>query len=154
MQRTDATPKETHLTNKFAVLAVLVGSLSILGSAQAQPGSRLCGWIAPLPAQAAGKPSPGNIGLLYEIRTKDASDGKQCDEVVSKFSDAIKSDATLKTMTWSKVHKSTCESVGANFTSTSNPSSDMCDYMEAKKAYQVQKTMTSATTSSTAYKKL
>ena len=142
------------MNNKFAALAILVGSLAGLGSAQAQPGSRLCGWIAPLPAQAAGKPSPGNIGLLYEVRTADASESKQCDQVLSKFSDAIKADATLKALTWSKVHKDTCESVGAHFTSTSNPNSDMCDYMEAKKPYQVQKTMTSATASSTAYKKL
>ena len=142
------------MKSKIAVLSVLVGTLAALGSAHAQPGSRLCGWIAPLPAQAVGKPSPGNIGLLYEIRTADASDGKQCDEVVSKFLDAIKADPTLKTMTWTKVHKSTCESVGASFTSSTNPNNDMCDYMEAKKPYQVQKTMTSATASSTAYKKL
>jgi hypothetical protein len=142
------------MTNKIAVLAVLIGSLSGFGSAHAQPGSRLCGWMAPLPAQAAGKPSPGNIGLLYEIRTKDASDSKQCDQATSKFADAIKADPTLKSMTWSKVHKSTCEAVGANFKSTTHPNNDMCDYMEAKHPYQVQKTMTSATTSSSAYKKL
>lgn len=139
---------------RFAALAIVIGSLSALGSAHAQPGSRLCGWIAPLPPQAAGQPSPGNFGFLYEVRTADKTDDQQCDQVVSKFHDAIKGDAKLSAMTWSKVRKSTCESVGAHFISSTHPKNDMCDYMEAKKAFTVQKTMTSATTSATVYTKL
>ncbi len=115
-----------------SALSLLAAVLVVPGAAHAQKGSRLCGWTAQTPTGQV-------IGLLYEVRTADASDGKQCSEVISKFHEAITKDATLSKLNWTKANKSTCESVGNYFKSTSKPSDDMCDYMEAKKAYKVVK---------------
>jgi hypothetical protein len=56
------------------------------------------------------------------------------------MNDAIKKDAKLSQLSWTKVHKATCESVGKYFVSSDHPNEDMCDYMGAKgKGYNVMK---------------
>ena len=116
--------------------------------AMAQSGSRLCGWTTEVPAKGVA------IGILYEVRTKDASDGKQCKTVIEKAQRKIASDPKLSAMTWTKVEKATCESVGEKFKSTTNTNGDMCDYMEAKQAYTVNKSTAEDRTSTTTYAKV
>ncbi len=122
--------------------AVLAGALSVVtaGPAMAQSGSRLCGWSAPTPT--------GYVGILYEARQKDSSYSKQCSEAISQINSTIQGDPQLKSLTWTKHEKATCEDVGGHFVSSDSPQ-DMCDKMEAKQAYQVVKTNSSNTTTYT-----
>lgn len=126
---------------KSFLKVVTVSAIALLGfsqTAHAQKGSRLCGWVAQFQSQTG----PQVMGFLYEIRTADASDGRQCSEFISAINDkAIKANAQLSGLPWQKVEKATCESVGAVFISPNAPSNDMCDYMEAKKPFQVQKSL-------------
>ena len=123
--------------NKKAIIKIsstvaLLAAVLAAPSAYAQKGSRLCG-------HTTSTPTGQVIGLLYEARSGDASYTKQCNEVISKTDAAIKADPVMSKMTWTKVSKATCESVGAYFKSTSNPSDDMCDYMSAKEVFKVVK---------------
>lgn len=131
------------LTSGAVASAVLGAMVSVVPAtpAMAQSGSRLCGWSAPTPT--------GYIGILYEARQDDASYSQQCDEAVDEINSEIKSNPNLKSLTWTKHYKATCESVGEKFMSSNSPK-DMCDKMEAKKGYQVVKT---TSTNSTTYTK-
>ena len=131
-----------------AALLVPVG-IATPTPAFAQSGSRLCGWITEIPTKGMA------IGLLYEARQKDSSYSKQCDEVVSEMQKTIEKDPTLSAMTWTKVYKATCESVGDKFIdSKDHKSNDMCDYMGSKEAYKVQKSTATDKTITTVYTKV
>ncbi|MCE2680476.1 MAG: hypothetical protein LW629_08540 [Burkholderiales bacterium] len=122
---------------KFAAVSI-IAAVGFSQPAHAQKGSRLCGWVANYQTQTG----PQALAFLYEIRTADASDGRQCSEFISKVYDkAIKSNAQLSQLPFQKVEKATCESVGSIFIGAQHPSNDMCDYMEAKKPFQVQKSL-------------
>lgn len=122
----------SHMRTILAIaLALPSAALLPAAPALAQSGSRICGWTAATP--------DGAIGIVYEARQHDASYSRQCDEAVSTIKGKIDSDAKLKSLTWTKKYKETCESVGGLFVSGNNSSSDMCDKMEAKVAYTVQK---------------
>ena len=129
---------------KTCALAIVgVGMLTAsAGVANAQSGSRLCGWVA---VETAVK-----IGLLYEARKNDASYTKQCDTAISEFEDEIKKDATLSAMTWTKIRKKACQDVGAlglAYTQSSgNLKNDICNKMTAKTPYKVLKQGNAATT--------
>ncbi len=129
---------------KTCALAIVgIGVLTAsAGVANAQSGSRLCGWVA---VETAVK-----IGLLYEARQNDASYTKQCDTAISEFEDEIKKDAQLSAMTWTKIRKKSCEHVGklglAYTQSSGNLKNDICNKMEAKKTYKVLKQGNAATT--------
>jgi hypothetical protein len=131
-----------------AAMFVPVG-ITLPTLAVAQSGSRLCGWTTEIPAKGVA------IGLLYEARTKDTSYKKQCSEVIEKMQKEIEKDATLSAMTWTKVDKATCESVGTKFIdSKDHKSNDMCDYMGAKTPFKVQKSTTADKVATTVYTKL
>jgi hypothetical protein len=115
-----------------SVLSLLAAVLVAPTAAYAQSGSRLCGWTAQTPNGQV-------IGLLYEVRTADVNHDMQCNKAISEFKDSINKDAKLSKMSWTKVEKATCESIGSHFKSTSKPSDDMCDYMGASDPYQVVK---------------
>jgi hypothetical protein len=117
---------------KFSAAAVIASTLVFSVSAFAQSGSRLCGWTAT-------DPIGNTVGVFDEVRQKDASVKKQCDMAISDMKKAIDKDPNLSKLQWAKVHEDTCESVGGKFTSKTNPSADMCDYMEAKHGYKVMK---------------
>ena len=116
--------------------------------AVAQSGSRLCGWTTEVPEKGVA------IGILYEVRTADKTDGKQCNAVIDKAQKKIADDPTLSKMSWTKVSKATCESVGEKFKSTAQGNVDMCDYMEAKKPYMVKKSTAADRSSTTSYEKV
>ena len=122
---------------KFATISA-IAAIGFSQPAHAQKGSRLCGWVANYQTQTG----PQAMAFLYEVRTADASDGRQCSEFISSIKkDAIDANAQLSTLPFQKVEKATCESVGAIFTSPQFPSNDMCDYMEAKKPFRIQKSL-------------
>jgi len=116
--------------------------------ALAQSGSRLCGWTTDVPAKGMA------MGILYEVRTADKSDGKQCSTVIDKVQKKIAADPTLSQLTWTKVEKATCESVGEKFKSTDHTNGDMCDYMQAKTPYTVTKSTKADKSSTTSYDKV
>jgi hypothetical protein len=133
----------TKLLKACALAVVGVGMIAAsAGVANAQSGSRLCGWVA--------VETPIKIGLLYEARKKDASYKKQCSKVISQMNDAIKKDAQLSAMKWTKIDKKDCEHVGklglAYTDSKGQSKNDICEKMEAKKAYKVVKQGSAATT--------
>lgn len=126
-----------------AAVALSAALISLApGEASAQSGSRLCGWVAVA--------TPVKIGLLYEARQKDASYSKQCNEVIDQMEKEIKKDASLSAMSWTKIHKKACEDVGKMGLAYTNDKgeakNDICEKMEAKKAYKVLKQGTAATT--------
>jgi hypothetical protein len=135
--------KNSSAVKRTSLVAILSLSLIAPSTVFAQSGSRLCGWTATMPAgtslSGTTLPLGGKIGLLYEARQNDSSYSKQCDTVIDEFNSAIKKDPVMSTFTWKKIHKDTCESVGDEFTSTAQTKHDMCDNMEAKKAYSVVK---------------
>ena len=136
--------KKNMITKFSPVLALVVVTLLGPITAHAQSGSRLCGWTSKV--ENSGK-TVQVLGMLYEARQKDASYNKQCDEAIDEMKKGIDKDPKLSKLSWQKVHKDTCESVGKDFVSKTNPNTDMCDYMEAKKAYNVIKdNMKDATT--------
>ena len=135
------------MRNKFVMSAAALALASAVvtftaGEANAQKGSRLCGYVAVA--------TPMKIGLLYEARQKDASYKKQCSEVISKMGNEIKKDPTLSKMVWTKIDKKTCEDVGKMGLAYTNDKgvlqNDICEKMEAKKAYKVIKQGKVATT--------
>jgi hypothetical protein len=134
--------KKISITTLAAAVA-LSGGLTVLPTAPAfaQSGSRLCGFTAPTPA--------GTLGLLFEARQDDAAYSYICDQAVAKMQRTINTTPQLKSLTWTKHYKETCESVGGAFMSSNSPQ-DMCDKMEANQGYQVTKTNSS---NSTAYVK-
>lgn len=112
--------------------AILLGPVT----ANAQSGSRLCGWVADVTSE--GKVVQV-IGNLYEARSDDPSYAKQCDGAINDMSSAIKSDPKMNALTWTKVFKWTCTSIGERFVSKTHGSSDMCAFMVSKTPYQVVK---------------
>lgn len=111
------------------ILALGAVALFAAGQAQAQPGSRVCGWAAITPQ--------GNFALAYESRQKDASDGKQCEAFIEKIAVQLLSNpnmAKLKPLPWQIVkHETKCEDLGKHFVDDGKyKSNDMCDNMEAK----------------------
>jgi hypothetical protein len=133
--------KHPMKTSMAAILTGVVLATSFATPAFAQKGSRLCGWWAATPG--------GSIGLLYEARDKDASYSAQCNGVIDEIDKKIKANADLSKLTWNRVYKNTCESIGENFVSAGNPNNDMCDYMRAKTPYQVQQSKKDNTTTYT-----
>lgn len=119
---------KTKLTLSLAAVAMFTLSPT---PAEAQSGSRLCGWIA--------VETPQKMGLLYEARTKDASYGKQCDEAIDAMWKTINGNPQLKAMKWKKVRKESCESVGNKGFVNAGESADICEKMTAKTPYQVTK---------------
>ena len=138
--------KKNIIKKSLPILALLVTTLLGPIAAHAQSGSRLCGWTSKV--EKDGK-ALQVLGMLYEARQKDASYDKQCDEAIDEMKKGIDKDPKLSTLSWQKVHKDTCESVGKDFASKTNSNTDMCDYMEAKKPYNVIKDNTKDTTSYT-----
>lgn len=124
------------------LFAAGVVALFVAGQAQAQPGSRVCGWFS-----AAEKNQKGNFAFIYESREADVSDGKQCSKFIDEMHKAINSNpdlAMFKSMPWDKVpHGTKCESLGQYFVDGMQyKSNDMCDNMSAKgHGYLVMKTM-------------
>ncbi len=115
----------------YPVLAMLAIGALVPSLAQAQSGSRLCGYVA--------IETPTKIGLLYEARDDDASYHKQCDEAINKTMDSIKGNAQLKTMKWKKIERFKCEEVGNMGFVNPGQSPDICDTMQAKQGYKVMK---------------
>lgn len=141
-----------HALSLSSLAAVIAAALLVpVGIATptlafAQSGSRLCGWITEIPTKGIA------IGLLYEARQKDSSYSKQCDTAVSDMKSAIEKDPTLSAMTWTKVYKESCETVGDKFIdSKDHKSNDMCDYMGSKQPYKVQKSTAADKTITTVY---
>jgi len=136
----------TKLLKACALAVVSFGMIAAsAGVANAQKGSRLCGWVA--------VETPIKIGLLYEARKKDASYKTQCKKVISEMNDEIKKDAQLSAMKWTKIDKKDCEHVGklglAYTDSKGQSKNDICEKMEAKKAYKVIKSGPKAATTFT-----
>ena len=115
----------------YPVLAMLAIGALVPSLAQAQSGSRLCGYVA--------IETPTKIGLLYEARDDDASYHKQCEEAINKTMDSIKGNAQLKTMKWKKIERFKCEEVGNMGFVNPGQSPDICDNMESKQGYKVMK---------------
>jgi hypothetical protein len=115
----------------YPVLAMLAIGALVPSLAQAQSGSRLCGYVA--------IETPTKIGLLYEARDDDASYHKQCEEAINKTMDSIKGNAQLKTMKWKKIERFKCEEVGNMGFVNPGQSPDICDTMQAKQGYKVMK---------------
>lgn len=115
----------------YPVLAMLAIGALVPSLAQAQSGSRLCGYVA--------IETPTKIGLLYEARDDDASYHKQCEEAINKTMDSIKGNAQLKTMKWKKIERFKCEEVGNMGFVNPGQSPDICDAMQAKQGYKVMK---------------
>jgi hypothetical protein len=133
--------KHPMKTSMAAILTGVVLATSFATPAFAQSGSRLCGWWAATPG--------GSIGLLYEARYKNISYTEECDIVIDKINEQIKANPDLSKLTWNRVYKDTCESIGSNFVSAGNPNNDMCDYMTAKKPYEVKQSTKNNTTTYT-----
>jgi hypothetical protein len=127
------------------------------GTARAQSGSRLCGWIKTT--------DTGKIGYLYEAREASSSYDTDCNDAAAEIADKYVQHGlagptipyspdckTLKTPTngFNRHCESTCEDVGENFESSNSPK-DMCDKMEANVPYEVTFDKASNTTK---YKKI
>lgn len=111
--------------------------------ALAQSGSRVCGYTAPN--------DEGTIGLMWEGHVEDPDYGPQCNNAINTFAAKIQKSPELKKLQWTKFEKVTCESVGAKFTSQTNPDVDMCGYTMTGQNYQVQRTVK---TNKTTYTKM
>lgn len=133
---------------KFFVLAAatLIIGAPVVGSsdAAAQSGSRLCGFKT----IATEPPIPGlAIAIVYEARKARWAYTKECDTAIDKIrkkrptsiSHTLADGRTIIVrLTWEKVRKATCESVGQSFQGE-GIGSDICDHMKALEAYKVIK---------------
>lgn len=119
--------------------------------AQAQPGSRLCGWQTSSVMAPGNKPMPSvHVALVYEARQKEAAYGKKCDEAIKKMKGQLPKTMNVPvtvqgkptnvplTLQWKEVKKATCESVGASFAGQGVPK-DICDKMGANQAFKFVK---------------
>ncbi|HQS38578.1 MAG TPA: hypothetical protein PK571_10160 [Methylotenera sp.] len=113
------------------LLALLTVSALAPSIAQAQSGSRLCGYVA--------IETPTKIGLLYEARDDDSNYHYQCDQAIEKTSKSIQKNPQLKAMKWNLIKRFKCEEVGNMGFVNKGQSSDICDNMEAHNAYKVMK---------------
>lgn len=118
------------------VVAASVATIALVpGEVRAQKGSRLCGWVTTW--------SPVHIGLLYEVRRADDSHRKQCRKAIAQMEEMIKNDPNLSRWQWTKIDRKPCEDVGKmGLAYTSDKGErryDICEMMEAKKAYKVEK---------------
>lgn len=132
-----------QLSAVFVFVTVIMSAL-IAPTVSAQAGSRLCGWTADVPVGAVLDPTltypqGGKIAYLYEARESDDSYQKQCDNAIADFEKTIQADTVQRTYAWKKVKRNDCPSVGSEFTSKAQASTDMCDNMEGKKPYFISK---------------
>lgn len=111
----------------FSALVLFFAVSFNIPESEAQPGSRICGWLA----------KKEKIAMSYEARQKDASYSSQCNTAEKDLWIAIKKDAKLSSFSWEKTHKWTCEDVG-KYVVPSGTSTDICDNMTAHCAYMVQ----------------
>jgi hypothetical protein len=118
--------KKLTLSMTTTVLLALACS-----QAQAQDGSRLCGYIT--------VNSPTKIGFLYEAHTGDDTYSKQCDDAISKAMGSIINNPQLKSMQWEKVQKYTCQYVANEGFINYGENPDICSSMESKYLYKVTK---------------
>ncbi len=132
-----------------AALLALVGLASIGGiesstpfikSAMAQPGSRLCGYIATTQVPTSAT-TVGAGAMLIALEARDAGPNYTgwCNKIIQEVIGQIQGDALLSTMSWTKLDKATCESAGQYLTSATHGSNDMCDYMNSWGVYNVKK---------------
>ena len=115
----------------YSMLAILALGALAPSLAQAQKGSRLCGFVA--------IETPTKIGLLYEARKDDVSYDLECQTAIHETRDKIKGNAQLKTMKWKKIEHFKCEEVGNMGFINPGQSPDICDNMQTKKGYKVMK---------------
>lgn len=113
------------------LLALLTISALIPSIAQAQSGSRLCGYVA--------IETPTKIGLLYEARDDDADYHYVCDQAIEKTSQSIQKNPQLKAMKWKQIKRFKCEEVGNMGFVNKGQSPDICDNMESHNAYKIMK---------------
>lgn len=141
----------TTLRAAAGVAALAAFCMTLPTDAQAQPGSRLCGW------QTSSVMAPGNkpmanvhVALVYEARQKEAAYDKKCDEAIKKMKGQLpktmnvpvtaqgKTTNVPLTLQWKEVKKATCESVGKSFAGQGVPQ-DICDKMGANQAFKFVK---------------
>jgi hypothetical protein len=113
------------------LLALLTVSALIPSIAQAQSGSRLCGYVA--------IETPTKIGLLYEARDDDADYHYVCDQAIEKTKQSIQKNPQLKAMEWKQIKRFKCEEVGNMGFVNKGQSPDICDNMESHNAYKIIK---------------
>ncbi len=113
------------------LLAPLTVSALIPSIAQAQSGSRLCGYVA--------IETPTKIGLLYEARDDDANYHYVCDQAIEETSKSIQKNPQLKAMKWKLIKRFKCEEVGNMGFVNKGQSPDICDNMESHNAYKIMK---------------
>jgi hypothetical protein len=113
------------------LVALLTVSALIPSIAQAQSGSRLCGYVA--------IETPNKIGLLYEARDDDASYHYVCDQAIDTTWKNIQKNPQLKAMKWNLIKRFKCEEVGNMGFVNKGQSPDICDNMESHNAYKVVK---------------
>lgn len=154
---------------RYGLPAITLAALLLAAPmANAEVGSRLCGYSADMPPNTVLEgmtlPAGGKIGMLYELRQGDNSAEGQCNHVKATLEDIIAKNSELRVFAWRKadylVNKKghvtdqvTCEALGAEFTSPKNPNADMCAYMDQKATYTVVKVYNSTkkTAESTTY---
>jgi hypothetical protein len=133
---------------KSAVLLALLSATLIAPiSAQAQSGKRMCGQWAALPNGA------GYAALVVEVPRDNTDEGK-CTGAENMTTTALATTyfaassfvSAIPSMTWTRVHEVTCESVGKNFISADHTKEDMCQYMDGFYNYTVVKDSAKNTT--------
>ena len=141
----------TMLRAAAGVAALAAFCMTLPTDAQAQPGSRLCGWQTSSVMAPGNKPMPTvHVALVYEARQKEAAYDKKCDEAIKKMKGQLpktmnvpmtvqgKQTTVPLTLQWKEVKKATCESVGASFAGQGVPQ-DICDKMGANQAFKFVK---------------
>lgn len=128
---------------KLVSMVAIMSALFAAPIVSAQSGSRLCGFIADIPPSTTLSGNMlsfgGKIALLYEYRINDESYRKQCKAATDAFKSSIAADATLKTLTWTEQKGVLCDRVGSEFTSETQPGTDICESMDLKNKYSVLK---------------
>ncbi len=132
------------MSKRTFLCATIVVAALCSTQAYAQSGSRLCGWTS--------ISKDFKIGLLYEARTSYSTYTRECNEVIDEMKKAIEGDKTLNAMSWDKISKQTCETVGTSFLEVkmkikgrkvmvvpSGVNKDICENMKARKPYKVTK---------------
>lgn len=141
----------TTLRAAAGVAALAAFCMIVSADAQAQPGSRLCGWQTSSVMAPGNKPmSSVHVALVYEARQKEAAYDKKCDEAIKKMKGQLpktmdvpmtvqgKTTTVPLTLQWKEVKKASCESVGASFAGQGVPK-DICDKMGANQAFKFVK---------------
>lgn len=126
-------------------------AIMLPGDANAQPGSRLCGWETSAVTGPGNRPVPGvHVALVYEARQKEAAYDKKCSEAIKKMKGNLpktmavpvttqgKTTNVTMTLQWKEVKKASCESVGDVFAGHGVPK-DICDKMGANQAFKIVK---------------